>query len=200
MLPLRQREQYGKGGLGTRYWDFRDRQIMERVGAADRILDVGCGEGVTLERMVRKFPERQILGIDPAPGNVQVCRQHGLPAHLGSVYHLGFAASTFDCCLFLEVIEHLHHPAAALEEIRRVLRNGGLLLLLFPHDRLFHWARLACLKFREAFALSGHVRRWAPEEIGALVAEAGFRIQEVKCLPSHFWGLSLHGLIMARKS
>lgn len=198
-IPLRQRDQYQKGGVGRWYWDQRDRRTLSYIGDEEIILDVGCGEGITLERLLHRFPDRKIMGIDYAPENVSVCEQRHLPARLGNAYALEFEDASVDCCLFMEVIEHLQDPRKALGEIHRVLKNRGLLLLLFPNDLLFKGARLAFLKFKEAFAPSGHVKQWTPGKMRTALESAGFEIQVVQCLPFQYWLLSLHCLVVARK-
>ncbi len=196
---LGQREQYAKGGIGRWYWDLRDTRILSYIGPERDILDLGCGEGITLEKILRRFPDRNVLGIDPGEEKIRICQEHHLPVRRGSAYALEFEDDSWDCCLFLEVIEHLPEPQKALGEIRRVLRKGGLLLLLFPHDWLFKAARLSFLKFREAFAPSGHVRQWSPAEMERELGKAGIRVQEKVFLPFFFWGCSLHCLVVARK-
>lgn len=53
--PLLQREQYAKGGIGRWYWDFRDRRTFFYIKEEKNILDVGCGEGITLGKLLRNF-------------------------------------------------------------------------------------------------------------------------------------------------
>ncbi len=197
--PLRQREQYAKGGVGKWYWGFRDRRTFSHISEEQIIVDVGCGEGITLEKLVSKFPDRQITGIDYAPENVEVCKEHQLPARVGNVYALDLDDGSVDCCLFMEVIEHLSDPLKALREIHRIVRQEGLLLIVFPNDLPFKLARLACLKFQEAFAPSGHVKQWTPRGIREAMESTGFAIVDLQCLPFYFWGCSLHCLVAARK-
>jgi len=198
-LPLLQREQYGKGGIGRWYWDFRDRQTLSFIGDEKDILDVGCGEGITLEKLVQKFPNRNVVGIDYSPEKVSTCKQHQLPARQGDACGLEFADQSMDCCLFLEVVEHLPDPLKALHEIHRVLRIGGLLLLIFPNDFLFKVARLSFGKIKEAAAPSGHVKQWTPAEMRRTLEGIGFAIRDVVCLPFRFWSCSLHCLMVARR-
>jgi ubiquinone/menaquinone biosynthesis C-methylase UbiE len=197
--PLPQREQYAKGGVGRWYWDYRDRRTLSSIKDEKFILDVGCGEGITMEKILKKFPDRIIQGLDYEWDNVAICKTHNLPAQRGSAYELAFEDQSFDCCLFLEVIEHLLDPEKALMEIHRVLRKEGLLLVIFPHDWLFKAARLFFLKLTEAFAPSGHVKQWRPAEMRKILNDVGFEIQEMTCMPFFFWWCSLHCLVAARK-
>jgi ubiquinone/menaquinone biosynthesis C-methylase UbiE len=200
MTPsLLQREQYGKGGIGRWYWDFRDKRTLSYIRDEKNILDVGCGEGITLEKLLQNFPDRNVVGIDYSPEKVGICEQHRLPARQGNACELEFADHSMDCCLFLEVVEHLLDPLKALHEIHRVLRIGGLLLLIFPNDFLFKFARLSFGKFKEASAPSGHVKQWTPAEMRRTLERIGFAIRDVACLPFHFWSCSLHCLMVARR-
>jgi len=197
--PLGQRIQYAKGGIGKWYWDYRDNKTLAFIGNEKKILDVGCGEGITLEKLVTRFPGRQVLGIDYDPEKIKVCQSLNLPAEVGNAYELRFKDRSFDCCLFLEVIEHLHEPLRALREIYRILCPGGLLLLIFPNDFIFKLARIICLKFKEAFTPSGHVKQWTPQNMHQVLIEVGFSIIKMEYLPFSCWWSSLHCLIACRK-
>ncbi len=131
-LPLRQRDQYKKGGIGRWYWDYRDQKTLSHIKDEKVILDVGCGEGITLEKLIRKYPNRQIMGIDYLIENVNVCKQFDLPVQIGDVYRIEYEDLPIDCCVFMEVIEHLHDPQKALGEIHRVLRKGGISIINLP--------------------------------------------------------------------
>ena len=193
-----QREQYQKGGIGRLYWDYRDKAVLKLIGDEKTIMDIGCGEGILMEKIVRKFPYVKVFGIDPSPENVDICKAHNLTVHTGSVYELPLADTSVDCVLFIEVIEHLDHPELAIKEIRRILKKDGKLILLFPHDHIFKLARLLTLRFKEAFYDAGHVRQWTPKEM-RLLESMGFKIILKKNLPFYLWLISLHCLMVARK-
>lgn len=196
---LSQRVQYGKGGISRKYWDYRDESIFSYIKNERRILDIGCGEGITLQKLLYRFPEKDISGIDVSRANVEICKKYGLPVKQGSVYDLEFGNESFDCCILTEVIEHLEYPLKAVQEIYRVLRKSGLLILLFPNDFTFKLARILTLKFREAFYDYKHLRQWTPGEIREILTGKGFLIVEQRSIPFHFWHYSLHHLVAARK-
>lgn len=97
-----------------------------RAHASDgRTLDIGAQNGPYAEC----FPNRVALDIKPGAG-VQI---------LGDAQALGLCGGTFDIVLCTEVLEHLPEPQKAIDEMFRVLKPGGTLLLttrfLFPiHD------------------------------------------------------------------
>jgi SAM-dependent methyltransferase len=104
-----------------------------------------------------------------------------------------------DCCLLLDVIEHLKEPEAVLEEVLRVLRPGGTLILVFPNDWMFFLSRLFFLKLKEAFYDAGHMRQWQPKAMREFLQKKGFRVNRFSSLPFFFWPISLYHLIEAHK-
>lgn len=197
---LSQRSQYAKRGLGRWYWDFRDNTVFSLLDDEDRrIIDLGCGEGVTLQKLVQRFPWRDITGIDLIEENLAICLEHGLPARRGDMYDLDLPDESADAILCLEVLEHLEQPHLAIAQIHRVLKPGGKLVLVFPNDRIFKLARLMTFKFREAFYDPGHVKQWSPKETKPFLEEEGFTVFYSRPIPFRFWKVSLHCIVAARK-
>lgn len=196
---ISQREQYKKGGLGRWYWDYRDKKVISCIKDEHIILDIGCGEGITLEKLIKIFPNKNIKGIDYIKENVEICKNHGLPVDYGSVYDLKIENNSINCVIFLEVIEHLADYKKALQEIHRVLKPNGSLILIFPNDRIFKIARILTLNFKKAFYDPGHVKQWTPNTIKKLLKHRGFMVSGVNNLPFYFWPFSLHCLVVAKK-
>ena len=177
-----QRELYNNGGITRWYWDYRDRQVLKLIPKG-KVLDVGCGEGITTRKM-------GAIGMDLDQGDVR-----------GSVYSIPFPDETFDAVTLLDVIEHLDHPVTALKEIKRVLRPGGKLILMFPNDTAFFLARTICGKWTEAFLMDyGHIRQYSPMYMKELMKVAGFSIKKSKCIPFRCWTISLHCIVVGEKN
>ena len=194
-----QREQYAKGGVGVKYWDYRDNRAFQYVDGHD-VLDIGCGEGISLEKLVALFPEKNIQGIDAEAENVEICRSHELPIQQGSVYDLPFEDCSIDCIFFLEVIEHLDDPEKALKDIYCVLRPGGRLVLIFPNDLMFKVTRLMMGMVKEAFYDCGHLKQWTPLSLQTTLKMLNFSILKTNNLPFYFWLISLHHLAVVEKN
>lgn len=107
-----------------------------------RLLDVGCGAGVTLRNLYALRPELLGLGLDAAPGMLQLARKGQQPGHYlqGDAYHLPFSDNSFDAVLSQRVFYLLPDKPAFLRELLRVLRPGGRVLLLDPLAGPAPWA------------------------------------------------------------
>ena len=197
---LYQRDQYALGGPGRWYWDYRDNVTFSYFRAEHRtIVDLGCGEGIALEKFERNFPEKKAIGVDLEIENIEICVEHGLTAIYGDVCALPIPDASFDACLCIDMLEHLKDPQQPLREIKRILKPGGRLIIVVPNDRNFFLARLALLMFKEAYYDVGHQRQWRPRDLMNLLTGEGFTIIAMRNLPFIFWQTSLHHLIVADK-
>jgi SAM-dependent methyltransferase len=149
---------------------------LDQHGASrDGLLEVGCGNGFFLEEAVRRG-YREVRGIEPsrdailsAPESVRhlivedVLRPGALPPQ-------SFAVA----CLF-QVFDHLSEPAQALDELHRVLRSRGLILIL-NHDAGATSARL--LGERSPIVDVEHFYLYTRRTLSRLVAAHGFEVVE----------------------
>ena len=111
------------------------RRLLDRLAKprpAWRVLDSGCGTGLTLT-WARQFTARDPIGLDRAAAGLDFCRSRGHRRLIeGDATELPFSDAQFDLVLSCDVIQHLPRPlgdARALAEIARVLVPGGCLLL-----------------------------------------------------------------------
>ena len=195
-----QRDQYKKGGFGRIYWDYRDKVALSFLDDNDRrIVDLGCGEGITLGKIAAAYPDSEVFGIDTLDENIDICKKHNLSVQKGEVNRIVLPDNHLDAVVFMEVIEHLEEPKLIVNEIYRVLKPGGKLIVVYPNDAVFMFARIVTLRFKEATYDPGHLKQWTPKELKKFLEEIGFTISCSKCLPFLCWSLSLHGLTCARK-
>jgi len=139
-------------------------QVLELV-EGDTIVDIGCYTGALVAEMKRRFPHKTAIGIDYFPDNIRA--GHLLYPELGdslrqmSVYRLGFDDDSIDCITMLDVIEHLEGAAAAVKEINRVLRPGGVAVIATPNP--FFWRQMGMFFLFEMrnslYAVLGRKRR-----------------------------------------
>jgi 2-polyprenyl-3-methyl-5-hydroxy-6-metoxy-1,4-benzoquinol methylase len=97
-----------------------------------RLLDVGTGSGDFVAQMQELG--WQAAGLDPDPVVVRAASSSlGRDIALGTLEEAAFAEGSFDTVTMSHVIEHLPDPIRTLVECRRVLKEGGRLVLLTPN-------------------------------------------------------------------
>jgi ubiquinone/menaquinone biosynthesis C-methylase UbiE len=118
---------------------------LDYEGAAGcRVLDVGNGQGMDLARYAQAGAEA--TGIDLTPRHVELANRHlhalGLPGEsvLGDGERLPFEDATFDRVSSNGVLHHTPDMPAALREIRRVLKPGGMAtVIVYNRNSLHYW-------------------------------------------------------------
>ena len=107
------------------------------------LIDVGCNVGAWLEHCRQLYPEAELAGVEINEPALEMARKSVPDADL---HHCGaeklpFPDNSFDYATCVEVLEHLPPDlrATAFQEIRRVLRPGGKLILTVPHAGWFSW-------------------------------------------------------------
>lgn len=137
------------------------RVLTGRLGAGGRILDAGCGTGGMMERLRQARRGWEAHGIDQSPAAVACCRGRGLAnVKEGDVGCLPYEDTVFDAVLCLDVLYHAGvQPDAALREMLRVLRPGGVLVVNLPAFEVLRGSHdVAVCGVRRYSAC--HVRKW----------------------------------------
>ncbi|ASJ11232.1 ubiquinone biosynthesis protein UbiE [Thermococcus sp. P6] len=156
-----------------------------------RALDLGCGTGnYTLELKRRGF---EVIGLDASEGMLSVARSKGLNCIKGDARDLPFPDGSFNLVLSVTMFEFIHEPEEVVEEIWRVLKPGGEVLIGTMNGRSawFLFKRLKSLFVETAYR---YARFYTPGELEDLLRKAGFKDVEsagVIFFPS-FW--PFHGL------
>ena len=125
--------------------------------AAARLLDAGCGTG----GMVGHLADRgRAVGVDLSAEAVRLARARGAAVARGELLALPFADGTFDCVTSFDVVYHrwVRDDAAAVREMARVLRPGGLLLVRVPALKMLWGAHDEAVHSRHRYT-RGEVRR-----------------------------------------
>jgi SAM-dependent methyltransferase len=138
-----------------------------------RVLDVGCGTGVTVERLAVRHGLRAV-GVDPSARLVTDgrSRRPGLSLLQARAEQLPFSDGSLDAAL-AECVVSLTDAGAALAELSRVLRPGGLLVVSDLYARATDGAA-ALRELPPASCLHGAVTR---DQLVGLLRTRGFRVR-----------------------
>jgi ubiquinone/menaquinone biosynthesis C-methylase UbiE len=143
-------------------------RVVRRLPASCTCLDVGCGVGHVLRILPSSFKR---FGVDYSRTSLSLVRRRlGRDTLLiqGSVMSLPFADATFDLVTCFEVLEHVQDDEGAMEEIARVLKAGGTVLVSVPSEYYFD----------EYKALMGHYRHYTPQSLAELLGRTGIEVVE----------------------
>jgi SAM-dependent methyltransferase len=163
--------------LESTHWYFQGKRAIVRsflrhaVGLTGRprILDVGCGTGRMLA-MMGEFGGA--YGLDHSPMAIESCR--GLEIRQlvrgDASKPFPFQDASFDVVCAYDVLEHLEDESALLDEMRRVLKPGGALVITVP-ALPFLWSA-----HDEAL---GHYRRYTRADVQRVLSSRGFVIRRL---------------------
>lgn len=136
-----------------------------------RLLEIGCGDGTFLHRM--KCAGWSVEGVETDPGAAQAARQkYGLAVRSGNLAQQCFPAGEFDAVTLQHVIEHVYDPEELLREAHRILKPGGVLVVVTPNAQSWghrrfgaHWRGLEPPR---------HIHVFTPAALTSTARKAGF--------------------------
>lgn len=100
----------------------------------NKLLDLGCGEGIFLNALRRNIPSLIVKGIDFSNSNVIKVRKNHLEVKKSDLSKgICYKKEEFDMVYAGEVIEHLYNPDFFLQESNRILKKGGYLIISTPN-------------------------------------------------------------------
>lgn len=125
---------------------FNKQRTLELTDLKDgqTVLDAGCGIGLDVIQMaMRVGPAGHVFGVDNSREMIATARSNAAHFELpltflnGNIYQLEFQDNFFDRCRVDKTFQHLSDPKAALEELIRVTKSGGKIIIADPdHDSL----------------------------------------------------------------
>ncbi len=107
---------------------------MAEIGEKDFVLEVGCGTGFTTSGIVKKTGQKNIVAVDLTPEqmNKAIIRFPGVNFIRGDAENLPFKDDSFDASISAGSIEYWPHPQKGIEEMARVTKSGGRVVILAP--------------------------------------------------------------------
>lgn len=170
------------------------------------VLDLACGTGAATRFVALKT--RRVVGVDTDPAMLEIAQRQRSPEgctiewRCGDACRLTFEDRTFDLCLCLQGLQHFSERAAALAEIRRVLKPSGRLVAavwaaisdmpgLFAVAQSLEARKLDATPFMRPCALGNGA------ELGALVRSARFSNVEVQTYEKPAFFASVEAFLQA---
>ena len=152
-------------------------RLAAQLAHSRRVLDAACGEGYGTA-MLAAAEASEAVGVDvDEPTIAHAAKRYpGASFSVGDLTALPFGDGRFDLVVSFETIEHVKEPERALDELRRVLADDGVLLISTPN------------KHRYLVENEFHEREFTHEEFVELLSA---RFPVVELLLQHNWNASL---------
>jgi ubiquinone/menaquinone biosynthesis C-methylase UbiE len=161
--------------------------LLPHLSCGQRLLDIGCGPGTITVDLAARVAPGEVVALDreagvlaEVEGLAAECGLANLSTTVGDVYGLAFEDGSFDVVHAHQLLQHLSDPVAALAEMRRVARPGGLVavrdadyaaMTWYPLDpRLDRW-----LEIYHAVARANGAEPDAGRRLLSWAQAAGFR-------------------------
>ena len=158
----------GGGKVGGKLLDNYFKSVASLVATSGKTsgvaIELGCGEGFSTQRLRKLLPSAVKLQASEYVAQLVPLAQAKNPdvkVIEESIYDLTHADNSFDMVFLLEVLEHLDYPDKALEEIARILKPDGYLVLGVPREPLWCCLNIARGKYLAHFGNTpGHLNHW----------------------------------------
>jgi SAM-dependent methyltransferase len=112
-------------------------QFAKQFVSDKSVVDLGCGTGYGASLIAQDAS--RVVGIERDANALSYCNRHYSSRNVvfkaGDAAHLS-AEGTFDVSIAFQVIEHLENPDRFLRDMKKITRNGGVILITTPNSRL----------------------------------------------------------------
>ncbi len=159
-----------------RYWQRRRHAVITSMAAgAEMVLDVGCGSS-------RIVGSRRLVGLDIVLAKLRYAKRYGNPLVHGSIFALPFKDASFDAVICSEVIEHVPADARVFDELERVLKPGGRLILGTPDYDRWRWRALEWLygRLSPGGYADEHITQFGRRNLSLYLEARGMAIEAVE--------------------
>jgi 2-polyprenyl-3-methyl-5-hydroxy-6-metoxy-1,4-benzoquinol methylase len=178
-------DKYGSTNpLVRRMMDGFERSLDElfALAAPGSLLDVGCGEGVLVQRLAGRLNGGRAVGIDLEEDSIQagwaVHRAPNLEYRVMEAANLPFADGEFELASAIEVLEHVPDPEHTLAEMARCASRH--LLVSVPREPLWRMLNMARGAYWPALGNTpGHLNHWSKRSFLRFLSRHG-EVAEVR--------------------
>jgi len=148
-----------------------------------KVLDIGCGSGVSLLEIKEKGAEA--YGIEEDRNVEKVAKELGLNLEIGNIYNSKYLDNFFDYITASQVIEHVPDPIRFIEAIKYKLKNNREVILSFPNANSFF--RIIFNSRWINWHIPYHQNFFSRKAIKIMADKTGFKIKKIKTITPTLW-------------
>ena len=164
-------------------------QIVARYSAHNpgKVLDIGCSTGIFLDAMRQRTWDA--TGVEISQEAVAYAQQRfGLNVVQGQLEEIHFETESFDAITLWNVFEHLYNPNETLQEIQRLLKKNGILVMVFPN-----WDSLDHHLFGKGwigYDTPRHLFAYPPAVYPKMIESAGLNVIHIQSAPNNYFAFA----------
>jgi 2-polyprenyl-3-methyl-5-hydroxy-6-metoxy-1,4-benzoquinol methylase len=156
-------------------------KMIQKFKKSGKVLDVGCAHGFLLNFLKKNGYD--CYGLDISEYAVKYAKNHfDIPIYQGDIDSADLPEKGFDIITMLDLIEHVANPVETLIQVKKFLKDDGILIVQTPYD-IYHWEIVAKtilagkkIGSSRPSAIPMHLYFFSPKTFKKLSREAGYKI------------------------
>jgi len=183
---------YSDNFISSKIDEIRINKVLKLIGKNKHVLDLGCWDGSIMERI--QAHGNQVTGIEISKSAIEKAKKKGL-----EIFDLSLGMDwakkvnkKFDVVFAGEIIEHIFDTDRFLQNIRKVLKKNGSLIITTPNVAslgrrlLLLIGKNPILETTARKHAAGHIRYFTFETLTKLLIENNFRIETTESIVVNF--------------
>lgn len=172
--------------------EIRISKVLRLIGSNKSIVDLGCGDGFIMDRI--KSANNSVVGVEVAESAIKKSRAKGY-----KVYDLLLEGNwsnkineKFDVVFAGEIIEHIFDTDNFLQNIRKILKNNGRLIVTTPNLTslgrriMFFFGKSPLIEVTARSYDAGHIRYFTGKTLTDLLVQNGYKIELIESTVINF--------------
>lgn len=153
----------------------------------NKILEIGCGTGITGKILKEENKAVEVIGIEKI-ANIAKQAEKNIDKVITAdieILELPFANEYFDYIITADILEHLYNPSAVLDKLKKYIKKDGCIIASIPNIRYWKILRNLIVKGEWTYCSDGildetHLRFFTKKSITKLFQSAGLSIDTIK--------------------
>lgn len=177
----------GLGEISTQPWvipgldlKYCFKSLEKVLKPGNKVLDIGCGGGLVAKAIKKRFPKVEVTGVDFDKKAIEIAKAKsgGVKFVVADVLNLPFEDNQFKAVVGFHLWEHLRDLGETTQEVKRVLKKGGVFHLVVPIEGDFWTLHGWLTKFgwQAKKRLCGHMHNFKRKSLIAGLEKQGFKL------------------------
>jgi len=162
-------------------WDFEMKwKKLEKYIPREKeitVLDLGCGNGAIISEIMKINEDAEYIGLDTSQAKIREAERNVSGVKFELIWdggHFPLLSDSVDFIFCSEVIEHISDVGNAFNEMSRILKKGGKVLITTPYHGTIKNIIIALFNFEEHYNIKGpHIRFFTEKALFNCMNEVG---------------------------